>query len=504
MSNKSSDYGDSDELVSLNGSDSSDDDFVTKWPEFNEKTDLHDEVELMKGMKFDSNVTFRKALIEWTIKRGYDIKYIHNDKSRVTAICKDGCGWRIHASQTQNNLCFQIKSFNPIHQCGRHYENKRVTTKWVANKYLENFRDSPNWEATSLKYALQRDHKEARDKPIITMLEMIRRQLMKRFHVKRDGMVARRHSICPRILEKLEVSKKDAMNCIVYVGGDRTFERGRPENYVDGIFSKETFLKTYDWHIHPVLGEEDWPECNYDKIIPPNVKVAPGRPKKKRIREEGEPSNAHKISKKGTKIKCGNCKKEGHNAKTCKMPLNPNRKSTRWTESSSIGYPTHSTTQSAFAKWTTRATDNHFHAAVDDTAQWLLKYILFTVPYLHDIESSPQTRDATTAVSGDPAARLRGKGTPQDELSANHVLAERRRREKLNERFIILRSLVPFVTKMDKASILGDTIEYVKHGIVVVPVDDFASQFLLVGVERQLLFPDEPLAILMNEQRPGR
>nr|QTO65805.1 transparent testa 8 [Aristolochia arborea] len=126
--------------------------------------------------------------------------------------------------------------------------------------------------------------------------------------------------------------------------------------------------------------------------------------------------------------------------------------------SSSGGYLGYSE-QSAFSKWSCGG-ELFLRPHPEAASQYMLKYVLFTVPFLHaksrDDDNSPKSLD------GNAAYKFR-KCTPQDELSANHVLAERRRREKLNERFITLRSLVPFVTKMDKASILGDAIEYVNQ-----------------------------------------
>ncbi|CAL5195904.1 unnamed protein product [Lathyrus oleraceus] len=53
---------------------------------------------------------------------------------------------------------------------------------------------------------------------------------------------------------------------------------------------------------------------------------------------------------------------------------------------------------------------------------------------------------------------LTGVQTPM-----NHVEAERQRREKLNNRFYALRAVVPNVSRMDKASLLSDAVDYINE-----------------------------------------
>ncbi|KAK8294475.1 hypothetical protein V6Z11_D05G002200 [Gossypium hirsutum] len=66
--------------------------------------------------------------------------------------------------------------------------------------------------------------------------------------------------------------------------------------------------------------------------------------------------------------------------------------------------------------------------------------------YDNDCSSSPDGATASASLS-----------------NSNNILSERNRRKKLNQRLFALRALVPNITKMDKASIIKDAIDYIQQ-----------------------------------------
>ncbi|KAK7406397.1 hypothetical protein VNO78_08021 [Psophocarpus tetragonolobus] len=66
-------------------------------------------------------------------------------------------------------------------------------------------------------------------------------------------------------------------------------------------------------------------------------------------------------------------------------------------------------------------------------------------------------------LSSDNRTNQVGLTTRNPIQAQEHVLAERKRREKLSQRFIALSAVLPGLKKMDKASVLGDAIKYVKQ-----------------------------------------
>uniref|UniRef100_A0ACD5ZZ13 Uncharacterized protein n=1 Tax=Avena sativa TaxID=4498 RepID=A0ACD5ZZ13_AVESA len=79
-------------------------------------------------------------------------------------------------------------------------------------------------------------------------------------------------------------------------------------------------------------------------------------------------------------------------------------------------------------------------------------------PYVPDMVSGSQPTRRASAKSN-----AAGTGPASAPFALDHIMAERKRREKINQRFIELSTVIPGLKKMDKATILSDATRHVKQ-----------------------------------------
>ncbi|KAL5762795.1 hypothetical protein ACOSP7_019059 [Xanthoceras sorbifolium] len=226
----------------------------------------------------------------------------------------------------------------PVDKWARHCFDPRIKSDHVTNNMSECFN---SWI------------KDERDKPILTLLEYLRRKIMVRLCEKVDLVEKMVDSITPYARNKLVDNEKYARKLQVIHGRGAWYEtvnrRGKKflvntsdvycycgdwqisrlpchhaiavfnykrefaHDHVHWYYSKEAMIIIYSGSINPIPDKSRWSEYENASVEPPQKRTKAGKPKKLRRRGLDEPL----APKKNFANRCRSCKALGHNSRTC-------------------------------------------------------------------------------------------------------------------------------------------------------------------------------------------
>ncbi|CAN6218996.1 unnamed protein product [Urochloa humidicola] len=212
---------------------------------------------------------------------------------------------------------------------------------------------------------------EARELPILSMLQRIKSQLMTRHYSKQEEASKWLDmTVCPKIRKKVAKNVEYANTCYVLPAGKGIFQvQSRENQYIVDIYKKQcdcrrwnltripcshaisclrheripqesvlshcytvaAFMEAYEHNIWPCNDESKWTHVDGPEILPPKYEKRVGRPPKARKKApyEVQCPKGSRLSKHGVTIHCSHCSLSRHNIATCerkKAELPPIRK----------------------------------------------------------------------------------------------------------------------------------------------------------------------------------
>jgi hypothetical protein len=198
---------------------------------------------------------------------------------------------------------------------------------------------------------------EAREMPILSMLQTMKCQLMTRYYTKHKDVGSEwQGAICPKIRKKLQKNSDWSNTCYALPAGNGVFqvqnrdytfkvdivsktcdcrrwdltgipcchaisclrhERIPPESVVSDCYSSSSYLVAYGQTIWPCKDKSEWEKVDAEEILPPVYEKKVGRPPKSRRKQPYEVDG--RLSKHGVIITCGYCGDQGHNRGGCAL-----------------------------------------------------------------------------------------------------------------------------------------------------------------------------------------
>ncbi|WVZ81087.1 hypothetical protein U9M48_028508 [Paspalum notatum var. saurae] len=119
------------------------------------------------GVTFEDGDTFKKAIRQYAVLNEFEIAAPYSEATRYRGHCKGfrsknkPCGWRIHASQLQDGLTWQIKKLHNKHTCSstaKLDQNSMAANAWVRDRVIDTLREKPTTGAGALKAELEKKY----------------------------------------------------------------------------------------------------------------------------------------------------------------------------------------------------------------------------------------------------------------------------------------------------------------------------------------------------------